>query len=147
MTARSIYVGIDPGVHTGLAKWCSPERRFMLVTSTLIHEAMEVVLELHRAGTLHSVTFEDARQRSGYYGGMDAKQARYGAGVREGVGSVKRDCSIWQGWLEHHGIPFYSIPPRAGATKWPSSTFARLTGWTDRTNEHGRDAATLVIGK
>lgn len=142
--AEVIRVGIDPGKHTGFAAWCDDTRKLSSCKALLIHEAMDEVLQLHRAGQLHSVTFEDARLRT-WFGGADARQAKSGAGVREGVGSVKRDCTIWADFLGAHGIAYRAVKPQAGATKWTAEQFQRVTGWAGRTNEHARDAALLVV--
>lgn len=141
-----IHIGIDPGVSTGYAAWDAAERKLAEVQTLKIHKAIAFVLELHYTGLLHSVTFEDARLRT-WFGKMDREQAKYGAAVREGAGSVKRDCSIWADFLGDHGIAYKAIKPQAGATKWKADHFARVTGWTGRTSEHARDAALLVFGR
>ena len=141
-----IIIGIDPGVSTGYAAWDATARQLSAVQTLMIHEAMANVAEIHRAGLLHSVTFEDARLRK-WFGGMDAEQARYGAGVREGVGSVKRDCSIWADYLGSLGVPYRAQAPRTGLTKITADLFRMQTGWVGRTSEHARDAALLVFGQ
>lgn len=87
-----LKVGIDPGAQTGFAVWSVPLRKLSSCKTLKIHQAMDEVLQLHRAGQLHSVTFEDARLRT-WFGKMDREQAKYGAAVREGAGSIKRDCT------------------------------------------------------
>lgn len=141
-----IAVGIDPGVSTGLALWDIDSQQFRSVATVTITEAMRSVQELHDAGHAVELRFEDARLRRAWYGGMDAKQSRYGAGVREGVGSVKRDCAIWQEFADLHGIPCRAISPQAKGAKVSAERFLALTGWPSRTSEHGRDAAMLVWG-
>ena len=64
----------------------------------------------------------------------------------QGAGSIKRDCSIWAEFFAETGIQNFPVKPQAGGTKWTAKAFAKLTGWTERTNEHGRDAAMLVYG-
>jgi hypothetical protein len=140
VNAASIMVGVDPGVTTGLAEWDRHGRRLAAVGSMLLHEAWARVLELRDAGQLHSVTFEDARLRTGYFGERSAAKL-------QGAGSVKRDCSAWADFLGAHGIPYRSISPRAKGAKLDAEPFARITGWRGRTNEHGRDAAMLVFGR
>jgi hypothetical protein len=142
----SIHIGIDPGAQTGYAAWDSSSKTLNTVRTLKIHEAMQYVLEVRDSGMLHSVTFEDARLRT-WFGSADARQARSGAGIREGVGSVKRDCTIWAEFLGDHGIAYKGIKPTAGNTKWDAETFAKRTGWTGRTSNHARDAALLVFGK
>lgn len=136
-----IIIGIDPGVITGFAVWDDVARELKDVASLKIHEAMHRVLEL-KPGL---VVFEDARQRN-WFGGRDDKQSKYGAGVREGAGSVKRDCSIWEDFLKDHNIRFIARAPAAKGTKWKADKFQALTGWKGRTSEHARDAAVLVFG-
>jgi hypothetical protein len=133
-----IRVGIDPGALTGIAMWCDKTHRLTEVGSLSIIAAMARCEILHRSNYLHSITMEDARLRT-WFGtkGVEALQ---------GAGSIKRDCSIWTEWAEFHGVILRSVKPAAGATKWNAQKFARLTGWTGRTNEHGRDAALLVLG-
>lgn len=145
-TSAPIIVGIDPGVTTGFATWKRAEKCFGDVTSMAIHEAMDKVRAMHTVGMLHSVVFEDSRQRT-WFGNADARTAKSGAGAREGAGSVKRDCTIWQDYLTSLGIPFQAVKPARGTTKLASADFKRLTGWTHATNEHGRDAAMLIFGR
>jgi hypothetical protein len=59
---------------------------------------------------------------------------------------VKRDASIWDDYLKELGVPYEMVAPRYNVTKLTSETFKRYTGWTKKTNEHGRDAAGLIFG-
>ena len=139
-------VGLDPGVHTGFAIWSCTDRKLVDVQTTTITAAMTMVRLMHDFGSLHSVVFEDARLRK-WFGEADARHKRSGAGIREGVGSVKRDCSIWQEFLEGlAGVPFKPVSPQSKGAKLNAAQFAKLTGWTGRTSEHGRDAAMLIYG-
>jgi hypothetical protein len=140
----TLVIGIDPGVTTGIAVWDCNERKYLLLTSCGILKAFERV-ELFTLGKDYGqvfVIFEDARKRRGYYGRADDKFAKYGAGIREGVGSVKRDCSIWEEWLKANAIPFEARKPRN--TKMDAEGFKRLTGHQAQTNEHSRDAGLIV---
>lgn len=145
-TKPSLLIGIDPGVKTGCAAWDRTSRQFSSVATLTAINAMETVrkLSLFTSGGVE-VWFEDARQRK-FFGDADKRQKRSGAGIREGVGSVKRDCALWEEFCKHHRIPFRAIKPAAGATKWDAARFAKVTGWQGRTSSHGRDAACLVWG-
>lgn len=134
-----IMVGIDPGVVTGLCVWDRRQQMLVEVTSMGICEAMNRVRRLADSGELHSVTFEDARLRTGWFGGNSAARA-------QGAGSIKRDCSIWVEFLGGLLIPYKSVSPKAKGAKLDQRQFAKLSGWTAETNEHGRDAAMLVLG-
>jgi hypothetical protein len=89
------------------------------------------------------VICEDARLRRSF-GRMDKLQAKYGAAVREGAGAAKRDAKIWDDYLRSLGVPYLMRKP--AATKYDAQTFARMSAWPDRTNEHQRDAGMIVLG-
>lgn len=123
-------VGIDPGTNTGIAEWDAERMLLLNVTSTALLDAMDLVHAIHPA----LVVLEDARLIGGR-----AKRA-------QGAGSVKRDSSLWVQFLEREHIPYLTRRPSKRNTKWPSCLFESTTGWTRRTNSHGRDAALLVYG-
>lgn len=140
----NLMVGLDPGVNTGFAVWDRAKRRLTVVESLKLHEAMEHVRLMHVGGSLHSVTFEDARKREWFGARMSPEMER---AKLQGVGSVKRDCAIWEDYLRALGVPYVAQAPGVGLTKWNADTFVRITKWAGRTNSHGRDAALLVFGK
>lgn len=135
----SLIVGLDPGVKTGFAIWSRAEQRLTAIETLGITQAMTRIRAMADDETLHSVRFEDARLRK-WFGtrGWEALQ---------GAGSVKRDCSIWEEFLQGLvGVPFLPVSPQAKGAKLDARAFAKLTGWRGRTSEHGRDAAMLVWG-
>lgn len=138
-----ICIGIDPGTDTGVAIWDTREGKFLSLATLPIHRAMEVVLQYWMTECWHNkmeVVFEDARKRKWYgKGDTDAK--------KQGVGSVKRDCAIWQAFLKDHDIPFQNIHPIKGGTKVSEDYFKMISHYQGRTSEHSRDAAMLVIGR
>ena len=142
-----IWISIDPGSHTGLAVWDGATRRFTEITALPIHAAMEKVKNLAAFYSFKNygvtVVFEDARLRKWYGKNTAAKdRARL-----QGAGSVKRDSAIWEDALKDWGIDYRKVAPKNNLTKLSDEAFRRLTGWTQRTNEHGRDAAMLVFGR
>jgi hypothetical protein len=150
-----IVVGIDPGTVTGFAVWDAAERKLWRVESMMLHQAMTAVLDIRaQKGTRGMplepgqllVIFEDARTLRISGGRMENEQKKYGAAVREGVGSIKRDCAIWEEFLEDHGIAYQCKKWTRGTTKWDADYFKRTTGWVGTTNNHARDAAVIVFG-
>jgi hypothetical protein len=133
-------VGVDPGVSTGFAEWDRASKSLRRCCALKLHEAWARVLALKAAGQLHSVTFEDARLRTGWFGERTAAKL-------QGAGSVKRDCSAWEDFLVDHGIAHLAVSPKQKGSKVAAPHFARITGWQGKTNEHGRDAAMLVFGR
>lgn len=134
-----MLVGVDPGVRTGLAIWSRETSRLTNVNTMGITQAMTTVRTMYDVGSLHSVRFEDARQRKWF--GLAGREALQGAG------SIKRDSSIWEEFLSGlEGLPFKMVSPQSKGAKLDAAQFARLTGWQGRTSEHARDAAMLVFG-
>lgn len=129
-----VVIGIDPGTITGLAIWQAGPRAFKAVDSMPIHAALQAVLDESTAPLL--VIFEDAR--------MNRRSRDATSGPRQqGYGSVKRDCVIWQDFLEDHRIAHLRVRARK---KLDAATFTKVTGWKGSTNSHARDAAMLVHG-
>jgi hypothetical protein len=138
---QSVCIGIDPGVKTGLAVWDRNARKLARVSTMTIIDAMDLVREYAASGSLYCLYFEDARLRTGYFGER--------AGInQQGAGSIKRDCGIWDELsVSLACIPFKPLSPQQKGRKVGADAFVKLTGWTARTSEHGRDAAMLVWGR
>ncbi len=130
-----ISIGIDPGVNTGIA--VSRGGELVLVRTVGALEAMDMVLQA-RGEDLH-VWWEDARKRAWF--GAKGREALQGAG------SIKRDCTLWVEFFARHSIRNTAVAPKAIRTKLDAGAFAHTTGWSGRTNEHGRDAAMLIWGR
>ena len=128
-----ILIGIDPGVTTGVAVM---DGALLSVESMTLVSAMMWIVSMATSCQV-KVYVEDARQRKWF--GTKGRESLQGAG------SIKRDCQIWEEWLTLHDIKFEMVPPKANKTKLNAEQFRKLTGWTGRTNEHGRDAAMLVL--
>jgi len=144
-----ICIGIDTGTETGIAVWNSRTESLVLVSSVKIHQAMEMVCKYknmaERDGDKLLVRVEDPRQRTWF--GTERMSRETERKRLQGVGSVKRDASIWDDYLRDLGVSYEMVPPKWNYTKMSQEAFKNLTKWEPRTNEHGRDAAMLVFGR
>lgn len=135
-----ILIGIDAGVNTGFAK--SYDGKLVEVKTYPIIQAMRVAAftigQAKRYGHDLTIYIEDARKRKWVTGGREKLQ---------GVGSVKRDCGIWEEFCIYYDVDFELVAPKNNRTKMTAEQFKKLTGWQHRTNEHGRDAAMLIWGR
>ena len=138
-----IYIGIDTGVHTGIAVWDSEKGKFVYLDTLKIHEALNIVSSYAYKDIPLCVRFEDARQRKWI---PFAKNMTGELGRAQGAGYVKAHCQIWEDFLRDKDIPFEMIAPRRNMTKLSAEQFERITGYKARTSEHARDAAMLVYG-
>ena len=113
-----VLIGIDAGTNTGVCVLIGG--KFFLLETMLIHRAMELVLKAKQEhGLLVHVFVEDARQRCG---NPNDKRSHI---KQQGVGSVKRDATIWEDFLRDHGISFTMVDPKRNRTKQPMISFAR----------------------
>lgn len=131
------FIGIDAGTHTGVAIWDKQEKRFAKIVTTSILKAIDIVRRYNIEDEVQ-VRIEDARKRR-WFGNSGRERL-------QGAGSVKRDCAIWEEFLNDEKIPYMLIAPKNNSTKMSADSFSRLTGYSGRTNEHNRDAAMLVFG-
>lgn len=143
-----IYIGIDTGTNTGIAIWDNRKQSLLFLQSIMIHQAMAEVArvkeECEQNNTKLIVRVEDPRQRTWF--GTDRISRDEERKRLQGVGSVKRDASIWEDYLSDLGVEFEMVAPKNNMTKMTHAYFKGISGWKGRTNEHMRDAAMLVIG-
>ena len=136
-----LYIGIDPGVKTGFAVWDPKNKTFQKIATMSIVEAILTACELE----------EKLKNKSMHFFIEDARQCKFpgshGAQFMQGVGSVKRDCTIWQDLCEDMSWKYELINPmRHKYKKMSADDFKALTGYDNRTSSHARDAAMLVWG-
>ncbi len=154
-TKYDLFIGIDPGVITGLSIWDKIEGDLITVQSLKITDAIftvKLLLDFHLIdgyadGTFENyrkvIRIEDARLRKYLPKEKSISEQR---GKLQGAGSIKRDCKIWEDFLIDYTVDFELVAPAAGRTKWTEDYFVKLTGWKGRTSNHARDAAALVFG-
>lgn len=133
----SHVIGIDPGTNTGLAIWSRVKKEYSLIKTCSIVEAQDIILKCYDCHHTF-IRIEDARQRT-WFGSV-------GREVLQGVGSVKRDCNIWEEFCRYYGYEFELVHPKRSKTKMSVKQFKALTGYKGSTSEHARDAAMLVFG-
>ena len=132
-----LIVGIDTGVRTGIAVWDTELQGFTSIETMTATRAMDKVRSLHGGAEPVMVYIEDARQRSWF--------GTSGPEKWQGVGSIKRDASMWEGFCKENGIVYKMVKPGKKITKLKAKQFKRICGWTGRTSEHARDAAMIVF--
>jgi len=135
----AVLIGIDPGVHTGIAvRWKNGS--WVSIDTTTIFDAITTVKMLRDiasvAGDAIFVRIEDARQRT-WFGDTDRERLK-------GAGSVERDCKIWEEVLTELKIPFEFVHPKH-VKETTAEYFEKATGWKGRTSVHAREAAWLIL--
>ncbi|WP_046059993.1 hypothetical protein [Paracidovorax citrulli] len=131
-----LILGMDPGVHTGVATYVDGE---LTDLETVPPHHIERII---RGRQPARVVFEDSRLQShtwtrGRSGASSAKMAR-------NVGQVDAWCRLITEICGELGIPAHGISPANKGAKLDASAFARATGWAGPSNEHARDAAMVA---
>ena len=130
-------IGIDTGVNTGFAIFCTESKKLERVSTLKIHQALHIIRTMNEQGVTMKVHVEDAR--------MATFGRRNDYHKAQGVGSVKGHAKIWEDFLTDLQIPFRCVRPNSRITKWNAEKFKAYTGWVGRTSEHGRDAGMIAM--
>lgn len=147
----SLRIGIDPGVHTGVCVYDRASKRIVKLVTTGFWGAIDIIAEYRRIDPSLVVCFEDPNGNKpvflkGFKGSQDAQNRMYQK-VGQNVGSNKREASLVSEYCQRNNIQAIGTRPTARSlTKLKADAFARITGWTERSSEHARDAAMLVWG-
>ena len=131
-------IGIDPGKVTGCAIWDCKKQEFYTVFSGGILDVMDK-LEIYTVFGENFFFIENPNLRKWYGNNSNQKQ--------QGAGSIKRDYSIWVEWFNKMDAEYYQLNPKNIRTKLDAGSFKNITKWTEKTNEHSRDAAMMVFGQ
>jgi hypothetical protein len=132
-------IGIDPGTNTGFAIYDRQAKHLIEVRTVSAHEAWD---KIRRYKTTVSdqmyIRWEDCRKREWF--------GKAGRERLKGVGSVERDCSLWQEFLTREGLSNEAVAPKDTQTKVSADYFMKLTKWPKTGSQHSRDAAMLCYG-
>lgn len=131
-------VGIDPGVSTGFARVNAYASFAELCTLGMYHaqERILEIVEVYGADYV-LVCIEDCRKRKWVDPSIGPERLR-------GIGSVERDCSLWQEFCERHGLAFVLVAPMGINTKMDKWEFAQTLDYPFDTSNHARDAGMLA---
>lgn len=134
-----ILIGIDTGVKTGFSH--SIDGVLQEVSTQSILSAQDKVLAIRDEAAQSDVDLvvciEDVRKRTWVDDSIGRERIK-------GVGSVTRDCSIWQEFCERNGLRHILVAPANIDTKRNAKDFKMITGWAGRTSGHGRDAGMMI---
>ena len=129
-------IGIDPGTHTGMAFFKAGK----LVDLRTIHPL--TIYDVLAASDVSRVIFEDSRLTSPVWSRGTTTAARIK--IARNVGQVDGICSLIVEACERIGIEALGISPKHKGAKLDAEQFAKVTGWTQASNSHTRDAAMVA---
>lgn len=146
MKNKSIYIGIDPGVDTGICIWDADKKVIVDLITLNFWSVIDLVLYYQKLkDTVLTVVVEDPNLNKAIHwnqkksvGGLNAATK-----IAQNVGMNKKEASLILQYLKINDFQYKAIKPTA--RKVTASYFKQLTGYEKRTNQHCRDAAMLVI--
>ena len=145
------FIGIDPGMETGLAIWNSTLQKFRSIQSVNFWQAIWILEEWDTRLKVEEIeltlVIEDPNLTTHVWDRYGAL-GRSATKIAQNVGACKREASLILAWCEIKGIKTIAVNPSDRRdTKMKAEAFRNLTKCNIQTNEHGRDAALLVFGK
>lgn len=129
-----MIIGIDPGKSTGIAIYHGGKL-------TGLKTIRPHHLKEHISGASR-VIFEDSRLQSHLF--TSNQNRAVALKMARNVGEIDAWCALITSICDDLGIPAHGISPKAKGAKLRHDAFAKLTGWTGKTNEHMRDAAMVA---
>jgi hypothetical protein len=137
-------VGIDPGVQTGFAVYDQSSRRLVEAQTSdfwSVYEMVRARFSVEDTEVFVECPGLHARVVFNRLGGerVAARRER----IAGNVGSNRREATLMVEGLRRAGFRVEEVKPRQ--RKWTAEEFLRRTGYENRTSEHARDAARLIV--
>ena len=134
---KTVFIGVDPGVTTGVGVWV-PATEALSLFSVPVWGFFDLLREYDPERTL--VRIEDSRQRK-WFGKGSRDQGKI-----MGAGWVRTLSGVYENFCKAEGYECQMVHPVKGGTKLTASYFKKITGYNKQCSDHARDAAMLVYG-
>jgi hypothetical protein len=132
-----MIIGIDPGAKTAIAHYFDGALAGIHTTDILgaisfirVERPVLVILE-DSTLTSHIFTAPGVAHRAALK-------------VARNIGEIDAYCKIIKQVCGDLGIAYRSISPKDKGKKIDAKEFERITGWTEKSNQHERDAAMVA---
>ena len=132
-------IGIDPGQRTGIAIYRAGE---LCELRTVAPSDIDALLVEHAPAL---VVFEDSRLQSPVFSRGTSQRAMLK--IARNVGEIDQLCRQIDDTCKRLGVQCVGVSPLRKGSKLCARRFARITGWTGRSNQHERDAAMVAFSE
>lgn len=131
-------IGLDPGLNAGIAIYEDGK-----LTELLTIEPINLAdIFSHYSGEPLFIVFEDSRLQSHVW--VPSQSKGVAANIARKIGMVDAWCYMIERLCENYDIAYMRISPKAKGEKLNAEDFKRITGWTEKSNQHERDAAIVA---
>jgi len=143
-----IYIGIDPGSHTGLAVYSKADGlklQTLTFWKTIDYLREHVLPHIGKEAEFLVIIETPQHNTFIYRERIDPNRLAATLRIARNVGMNQRDASLLVEFLKLNKIPVEEFTPGPKDHKWPAPYFKHLTGIdTAKTAEHVRDAARFI---
>lgn len=136
-------IGIDPGAINGVA--ISTYSKIRQFKSLNFWETTEVLKKAKGLTDAIEVWIEDPGKNKPVFLKKGCDNEKAYRRVAQNVGANKRDAQLLIEFCKLNYIPVIAVRP--SRKKLNAAEFAKLTGITERLNQHERDAGMLIFGR
>lgn len=145
------YVGIDPGISTGLCVWDSVQKKIVYIKTMDFWEVIEYFEKLRVTCTTLpiKVIIENSALNKPTFVKPGGDTNRKIQKISRNVGSNQRESVLLIEGIRRLGFTVEEIRPTGKhgvKRKWDANYFKKLTG-ISKASQHARDAAMLVFGR
>ena len=127
-------MGIDPGASTGIAIYHGGK---LASLHTVEPHQLESIIS-----TAGRVFYEDSRLISHMFTTVKSRPAALK--MARNAGEIDAWCKLIVAICDRKGIPANGISPKHKGAKLDAAQFKAATGWTERSNQHERDAGMVA---
>lgn len=132
---KNYYIGIDPGVNTGIAIYDCSKKQLIECYSSDFWNAVNVL----KSYTNACVFVEMPGTKAVWHTAAKSQAAKNRTAVN--VGSVLREAEL----IIELAIKLHDVIICEPSRKIDAQLFEKITGWEQKTNQHSRDAAMLIF--
>lgn len=137
-----ITIGIDPGKKTGIAVM---ENNTLRLLVTLDFWGTYNFVRDYPVSAVRAIIIEDTSDLPVFQRNRKADNWGAIAATGRNIGAVCREALLLAEGFQRSGYNVIKKSRNPKTPKLSSRQFRQLTGWMSRTNQHERDAATLLI--
>lgn len=143
-----LYIGIDPGVHNGLAVWNSRQDKLVDCQDLSFWDMIEKIRDYRSLRNLPmmeiKVIIEDPGLNKPVFAKKGANNHSAMQRVAQNVGMNKAYAKLIIEYCEKYEIPYIAVKPTTA--KWDQKYYEKLTKSKIKVSQHVRDAVKLVWG-
>lgn len=143
---KYLYIGIDPGVHTGFAVWQSNIKMYRYLETLNFWSTIDFLQTFIREGLkqVTLVVIEDPNMNKPIFKQAGLSNMDYQRKAQN-VGMNKKEASLIIDYCKREKLDFEIVRP--STAKWNHDFFKAATGIKKRCSQHVRDAVKLVHGR